>query len=86
VDEQMRGSRPSVVRGNCLDKTFTDFNGNRYAFLGRTQNEKTEITAEFSIRDLSTHDILDGSTASGYDVRLEIYQALCPSSAPKRQN
>jgi hypothetical protein len=86
VDEQMRGSRPSVVRGNCLDKTFTDFNGNRYAFLGRTQNEKTEITAEFSIRDLSTRDILDGSSASGYDVRLEIYQALCPSSAPKRQN
>ena len=84
VDDWMRDLTVRTLRGNCRDKTFADANGNRYAFLGKTPKGNDEIMAEFSIRDLSSGQILDGSSASGYDVRLGIYQALCPSSAPRR--
>jgi hypothetical protein len=84
IDEQMRGSSLRTVRGNCREKTFADFNGDRYSFLGETPKDTDDIMAEFSIRDLATGEILDGSSASGYDTRLGIYQALCPSTAPAR--
>lgn len=84
IDDLLRDQTVSTLRGNCQDKTFSDANGNRYAFLGRTPKRNDGTMAEFSIRDLASGEILDGSSASGYDVRLGIYQALCPSSAPKR--
>ncbi len=81
VDDQLRDQIVSTLHGNCRDKTFADANGNKYAFLGKTPKGNDEIMAEFSIRDLAAGEILDGSSASGYDVKLGIYQALCPSSA-----
>lgn len=47
-------------------------------FLGKA---KPGAGADFAIRDLASGDILDGSTASGYDVALGIFLALCPASA-----
>lgn len=86
INEQMRGPQQRVVRGNCRERSFSDFDGNRYQFLGPVPKRNTDVMAEYAIRDMSTRELLDGSSASGYDVRLGIFQTLCPSSAPKRQD
>jgi hypothetical protein len=83
LDDEMRGPPLRTIRGNCRDKTFSDFDGNRYTFVGKTPKRNEDIMAEFEIRDMASGEILDGSSASGYGIRLGIFQALCPSSAPK---
>ncbi len=85
IDEQTRGSSLHTVQGNCREKTFTGFRGDRYSFLGKTPENTDDIMAEFSIRDFAMGKILDGSSASGYDIRLGIYQPLCPSTAPRSE-
>jgi hypothetical protein len=54
IDEQMRGSSLRTVQGTCREKTFTDFNGDRYLFLGKTPENTDDTMAKFSIRDFAT--------------------------------
>jgi hypothetical protein len=65
------------VAGNCIRKTSTDMYGESFVFLGRP-NRPQEIMAKYAIRDLRTGNVLDGSSASGYDVELTIFNQLCP--------
>ncbi len=83
INEQLRNNETQAINANCSNKHFIDFDGNRFAFLGVNKTKSDDVMAEFSIKDLSTGDLLDGSTASGYDVRLDIFKHLCPSSIPK---
>lgn len=87
VDAQLRDSPAGVFAGNCQDKTFSNFSGYKFKFLGKASaiagKKPEDMSADYAIRDLSSGEILDGSTASSYDIELGIYQALCPSSAPK---
>ena len=86
LDEQLRDIRTGGIAGNCVDRTFSNFYGYEYKFLGKAKPEAgkdANMGADYSIRYLASGEILDGSTASGYDIALGIYQALCPASAPK---
>ena len=86
VDEQLRGSPAGVIAANCVERTFSNFYGYKYKFVGASKpdaGKDANVSADCSIRELASGEILDGSTASGYDVALGIYQALCPASAPK---
>jgi hypothetical protein len=83
IDEQRKDSHGNTITGDCPNKTFSDLNGGKYLFLGKTKPGSGDVTADYSIRDLASGQILDGSTASGYDLMLGFYQALCPASAPK---
>jgi hypothetical protein len=37
--------------------------------------------ADYAVRDMKSGEILDGSSASGYGVALNIFQQLCPGIA-----
>jgi len=39
-------------------------------------------SATYTIRNLSTGEIQDGSSASGYPTNIGIFRALCPMRAP----
>ena len=68
------------VTGNCVKKTWTDMYDRGYAFLGKA-TKPNQLRAEYLVKDLSTGEILDGSSASGFDVQLTIFKQLCPGLA-----
>lgn len=65
------------VSGNCVQRTWADLRGERFAFLGPT-NQSEDVMADYLIKDLQSGEILDGSTASGYGVQITIFSQLCP--------
>ena len=67
------------VTGNCVSRTWVDMYGKSYAFLGKAT--KPNLTADYVLKDLGTGEILNGSSASGYQVQLTIFQQLCPGLA-----
>lgn len=83
IAEQRNDSHGDTITGDCPNKTFSDLNGGKYVFLGKTKPGSADVSADYSIRDLASGQILDGSTASSYDLMLGFYQALCPATAPK---
>jgi hypothetical protein len=69
------------ITGDCTRGTFVDFRGYRYRFDG--PNKDPEMSAKYRIVSVATGEVADGSSASGYDVAIDIYKALCPSRAPQ---
>jgi hypothetical protein len=65
-----------VITANCTSGDFTDFYGARFRFIGR--NAKGNTMMPYLIKNIATGQILDGSSASGFPVNLEIFKALCP--------
>ena len=71
------------VTANCVTGRFTDFNGNDYQFLGKATGKENEgRIAKYIIKYLADGQLADGSSASGYDVNVDIFRALCPAKAP----
>lgn len=69
------------VSGNCTTRTWTDMYGRRYAFIG-VARKSDAVIADYAMKDLETGALLDGSSASGYDIQLTIFRQLCPGLAP----
>lgn len=69
------------VTADCPRGVFTDFYGEKYQFLGENPRSK-QSGARYLLKNLLTNEIADGSSASGYDVNMEIFRALCPRTAP----
>ena len=67
------------VTGDCRKRTWTDLNGDRFAFLGPQKN--SESMADFVVKRVDTGEVLDGSSASGYPTALSIFKVLCPGIA-----
>lgn len=57
---------------------WTDLGGERYAILGR---RTSDTYADFDVRRISSGEILDGSSASGYPTAMAMFDALCPGIA-----
>jgi hypothetical protein len=69
------------IAANCSTGVFVDFFGNEYRFQGYRKGSNEDF-AKYAIRDLSTRQVEDGSSASGYPTDLGIFHALCPIRAP----
>lgn len=69
------------VTGNCKKRTWVDMYGRGYAFEGKAKSTGDFMMADYAVRDLSSGELLDGTSASGYGVALVIFQALCPGVA-----
>ena len=82
VDDEMAIPLNDEVTGNCKTGDFVDFGGHRYRFEGKPRKKDDNMTALYVIRDLSSGEIADGSSASGYPTNSSIYKALCPATAP----
>ena len=68
------------VTGNCVAKTWTDMSGYSFVFLGKA-TKSNDMMADYAVKDLKTGEILNGTSASGYDREFAIFQQLCPGLA-----
>jgi hypothetical protein len=82
IREELAVPLNDVISANCLKGEFTDFSGNRYPYEGKGKNLTDDMMAKYAIRDLSTGEVADGSSASGYPTNMGIFKALCPRTAP----
>jgi hypothetical protein len=71
-----------TITANCLSNTFYDFYSRKFAFLGKNRDTNGDVTADYLIKDLKSGQLLDGTSASGYDVAFGIFKALCPLKVP----
>jgi hypothetical protein len=78
IEDTMAPLRQTVLAGNCKDRSFTDFGTERFIFMGKNTDKSDDNFADYKIKRGHTGDILDGSSASGYDVELGIFRLLCP--------
>jgi hypothetical protein len=67
-----------TVYANCKTMMWTDLGAERYAILGR---RTSDTYADFDVRRISSGEILDGSSASGYPTAMAMFDALCPGTA-----
>ena len=81
IQDELARRLSDEVTGNCDTGIFSNFFGYRKQFLGpNTRDNRTD----YLVKDLVSGEIANGSTASGYDVDLRIFKALCPQKAPFR--
>jgi hypothetical protein len=79
IKEELGARLSDQVTANCKTGQFTDFRGGEYQFLGKNSDQDSQ--AEYGIKNIATGEIADGSSASGYDVNIDIFKALCPLKA-----
>lgn len=81
IEDELRKKLERFVSANCESGLFSNFYGEMFTFEGKNnkpQDPESFITPEYIIQDNKTSQPLDGTSASGYDVNLDIYKALCP--------
>jgi hypothetical protein len=81
VNRELATPMNDYVAANCSSGVFVDFIGNRYRFESPQRRPNRDF-AKYKIRDLSSGEIEDGTSASGYSTNLGIFQALCFMRAP----
>lgn len=91
IAENLGEVPPKVtLTGNCETGDFTGFDGEEYRFDGTNDptagEDAADMMAEYRIVHVSDQAVLDGSSASGYDVALGVYQALCPGASDGTAN
>ena len=69
-----------IITANCKTGVFTDFVGDKYQFRGK--NTHADAMAAYILVNLTTGEVADGSSASGYPTNISIFKALCPRTAP----
>jgi uncharacterized protein len=70
-----------VISADCLRGTFTNFFGEELQFKGRNGNA-ADAEPRYIVLNIRTGEVENGSSASGYDVDMDIFRALCPAEAP----
>ena len=81
VNRELETPINDYIAANCATGVFIDFFGNRYHFEGQRRRPASDLS-KYAIRDLSTGQIEDGTSASGYPTNLGIFHALCAMRAP----
>lgn len=81
VDQEMKTGFPAQIEADCVSGDFTNLNSQRRHFDGPNSAGSTA----YVITDKETGEALDGSSASGYDVDIEQFRALCPSRVSASQ-
>jgi hypothetical protein len=72
VEKGLEDDVPKTITANCGRNTFYDFYNRRFVFLGKNRSPNGDVTADYLIKDLKTGQLLDGSSASGYDIEFGI--------------
>lgn len=65
------------IEGDCVTGSFIGLWGSEFRFLGPL-DPPTDLGAVWDFREAGIDGPLDGSTASGYDVVLDQFRAICP--------
>lgn len=80
VNDELATPLNEVISADCPHGTFTNFYGDKLQFGGSNRN--ADSGPRYILKNLRTGEVADGSSASGYDVNMEIFKALCPATAP----
>lgn len=83
IRDGLRDDHPKTATADCKAKTFVDLSGTRFRFLGKNSSTSGDIFADYLIKDLKSGEILDGSSASGYDIALDTFKTLCPTAVER---
>lgn len=68
------------ISANCKTGKFTTLYGQGYQFKGPNPDyDPTGTGTEYLLTEVGSNEPLDGSSASGYDVALDQFKALCPN-------
>lgn len=88
IDDQLGVRLNDRISANCKTGEFVDFSGKHYRFEGLKRGPRDELTdlAKYVLRDLTTGEVANGSSASGYPVNMGIFRALCPAEARSEQD
>lgn len=79
VSDTMKTELQPQITANCETGEFNTFYGQGYKFQGRNPDYDAAGTrTEFLLVEAGGSEPLDGSSASGYDVALGQFKALCP--------
>ena len=81
VKEELSVPLNDAIHANCYKGIFTDFGGEKYQFRGKNLHPG-EVGPRYLLMNWRTREIADGSSASGYNVNMDIFRALCPRTAP----
>ena len=81
VEQELKQKLQLTITADCNAGTFNTFYGAQYVFEGRRKSSDTATSTDYVLRetDGDDHGELDGSTASGYDVAIDQFKALCPT-------
>lgn len=80
IADEMRVSLLPEISANCKTGKFITANAQGYQFLGSNpQYDPTGDNTEYLLVEVGTSEPLDGSSASGYDVALDQFKAMCPN-------
>jgi hypothetical protein len=81
INAQLAVRLNDAIDADCPKGVFTNFVGDRFQFRGKNPRPG-EFGPKYLLMDLRTRQTADGSSASGYDVNMDIFRALCPRTAP----
>lgn len=79
IAEELKVKLRGEITANCKTGKFTTLYGQGYRFLGRNPQYVEGTTTEYLLVEAGSKEPLDGSMASGYDVALGQFKALCPN-------
>jgi hypothetical protein len=80
IEEELKVPLANEIAANCKTGKFTSVAGDGYQFLGPNPNyDPTGLSTEYLLVETGGQQPLDGSSASGYDVALDQFKALCPN-------
>jgi hypothetical protein len=82
IEKGLEDDAPKAITADCAHNTFYDFYSNKFDFLRKNRDTSGDITADYLIKDLKSGKLLDGTSASGYDIEFGIFKALCPLKVP----
>lgn len=82
VTKTLREVRVSdTIKGNCPAGTFVNLRGEQIQFAGPNFDyDAVPFRPKHRLSRKGAKEFMDGSTASGYDVNLEQFRALCPEA------
>lgn len=80
IAEELKVPLLAEIAANCKTGKFMSLYGQGYHFLGpNPQYDPTGFNTEYLLVEVENTEPLDGSSASGYDVALDQFKALCPN-------
>ncbi|KQY63260.1 hypothetical protein ASD52_13780 [Ensifer sp. Root142] len=80
IADELKVELLTEISANCKTGTFITLNGQGYQFKGSNPDyDPTGMSTEYLLVEAGGGEPLDGSSASGYDVALDQYKALCPN-------
>lgn len=85
IADELKTQLVPEISANCSSGNFVTLSGQRYQFQGSNADyDPTGGGTEYILVEIggeNGNEPLDGSSASGYDVAIDQFKALCPNQA-----